>query len=78
MNYDESVRYLLTLGSELAAPRQAKAAKFDLRNISLLAERLGNPHRAYPSVHIAGTNGKGSTAAMLDSILRAAGYRTGL
>ena len=86
MTYDESVRYLLTLGRELAAPRQpalggtagAAAQKFDLRNISVLADRLDNPHRACPCVHIAGTNGKGSTAAMLDSILCAAGLRTGL
>ena len=42
-----------------------------------LLERLGNPHRRYLSVHIAGTNGKGSVAAMLDCILSAAGYRTG-
>jgi dihydrofolate synthase/folylpolyglutamate synthase len=41
-------------------------------------ERLGRPDRAYPIVHIAGTNGKGSTAAFLESILRAAGFRTGL
>lgn len=86
MTYEEAVRYLLTLGSELAAPRHplshdfsgARAAKLGLRNITLLADRLGNPHRASPCVHVAGTNGKGSTAAMLDSILRAAGLRTGL
>jgi dihydrofolate synthase/folylpolyglutamate synthase len=78
MNYDAAVRYLLTLGRELAAPTQAAAAKFDLENISVLAERLGRPHRAYPSAHIAGTNGKGSTAALLESILRHAGLRTGL
>lgn len=78
MNYDEAVRYLLTLGRELAAPTQAAAAKFDLENISVLAERLGRPDRAYPSAHIAGTNGKGSTAAFLESILRHAGFRTGL
>ena len=78
MTYEEAVRYLLTLGRELASPQQGRAAKFDLRNITVLAERLGNPQRAYPCVHIAGTNGKGSTAAMLDSILRAAGLRTGL
>ena len=78
MTYEEAVRYLLTLGRELASPQQARAAKFDLRNITVLAERLGNPHRAFPSVHIAGTNGKGSTAAMLESILRAAGLGTGL
>ena len=78
MNYDSSVRYLLSLGRELAAPTQATAAKFDLENITVLAERLGHPERAYPSVHIAGTNGKGSTAAFLESILRHAGFRTGL
>ncbi len=78
MNYESSVRYLLSLGRELAAPTQAAAAKFNLENITVLAERLGHPERAYPSVHIAGTNGKGSTAAFLESILRHAGFRTGL
>jgi dihydrofolate synthase/folylpolyglutamate synthase len=78
MNYEAAVRYLLSLGRELAAPTQAAAAKFDLENITVLAERLGRPDRAYPSAHIAGTNGKGSTAAFLESILRHAGFRTGL
>src|SRR5206468_824392 len=78
MNYDAAVRYLHSLGRELAAPTQAAAAKFDLENITVLAERLGRPDRAYPSSHIAGTNGKGSTAAFLESILRQAGFRTGL
>src|ERR1700722_7864160 len=78
MNYDAAVRYLLSLGRELAAPTQASAAKFDLENITLLAERLGRPDRAYPSAHVAGTNGKGSTAAFLEAILRDAGFRTGL
>src|SRR4029077_8531086 len=78
MNYEDAVRYLLALGSELAAPTQAAAAKFDLENITILAERLSRPDRAYPSSHIAGTNGKGSTAEFLESILRHAGFRTGL
>jgi dihydrofolate synthase / folylpolyglutamate synthase len=78
MTYEESVRYLLSLGRELASPQQASATKFDLKNITVLCEHLGQPQRAFQSVHIAGTNGKGSTAAMLDSILRAAGLRTGL
>jgi dihydrofolate synthase/folylpolyglutamate synthase len=78
MNYEAAVRYLLSLGRELAAPTQAAATKFDLENITILAERLGRPDRAYPSAHIAGTNGKGSTAAFLESILRRAGFRTGL
>src|SRR3977135_1984630 len=78
MTYEESVRYLLSLGRELASPQQASVAKFDLVNIAALCERLGQPQRAFQSVHIAGTNGKGSTAAMLGSILRAAGLRAGL
>jgi dihydrofolate synthase / folylpolyglutamate synthase len=78
MNYDQAVRYLLSLGRELAAPTQAAAAKFDLENIMALSERLGHPQRAYASVHIAGTNGKGSTAAFLEAILRGAGFHTGL
>src|ERR1700682_4331031 len=78
MNYDAAVRYLLSLGRELGAPTQAAAAKFDLENISVLAGRLGRPDRAYPSAHIAGTNGKGSTAAFLESILRHSGFPTGL
>lgn len=78
MNYSEAAHYLLTLGRELAAPTQPSLSKFDLGNIRILAEGLGNPQRAYPCVHIAGTNGKGSTAAMIESIFRAAGLRTGL
>jgi dihydrofolate synthase / folylpolyglutamate synthase len=78
MTYEESVRSLMALGRELAAPQQARVQKFGLENITILAAELGNPHRAIPCVHIAGTNGKGSTAAMLESILRAAGLRTGL
>jgi dihydrofolate synthase/folylpolyglutamate synthase len=78
MNYGESVRALMALGRELASPQQARVQKFGLGNITLLAEALGNPHRKIPCAHVAGTNGKGSTAAMLDSILRTAGIRTGL
>jgi dihydrofolate synthase/folylpolyglutamate synthase len=78
MNYENAVRYLLSLGRELAAPTQAAAAKFNLENITILLERLGRPDHGYPCVHIAGTNGKGSTAAFLEEILREAGFRTGL
>ena len=78
MNYEDAVRYLLSLGRELAAPTQAAAAKFSLENITILLERLGRPDRACPVVHIAGTNGKGSTAAFVERILREAGFRTGL
>jgi len=78
MNYEESVRALMALGRELASPQQARVQKFGTSNIALLAEALGNPHRKVPCVHVAGTNGKGSTAAMLESILRAAVLRVGL
>src|ERR1700723_2158252 len=78
MNYEDSVRSLLALGRELAAPQQARVQKFGLENISLLAADLGNPHRAIPCTHIAGTNGKGSTTAILATILRFASLRTGL
>jgi len=78
MNYDESLKYLFSLGRELSAPTQAAAAKFDLENISTLAEALDHPQKKYRSAHIAGTNGKGSTAAFAESILRTAGTKTGL
>src|SRR5262249_17180101 len=78
MNYQESLKYLFSLGRELTAPTQAAAAKFDLENISALAEALGHPQKKYESVHIAGTNGKGSTAAFTESILRTVGVKTGL
>ena len=53
-------------------------SSFHLERIGLLADRLGNPHLRVPTVHIAGTKGKGSTAAMVTSILSAQGYRVGL
>jgi dihydrofolate synthase/folylpolyglutamate synthase len=50
--------------------------KFGLENISAMVERLGHPERAFRSIHIAGTNGKGSVTAMVDAALRAAGHRS--
>jgi dihydrofolate synthase/folylpolyglutamate synthase len=72
VNFDESVRYLYGLGHETVA------VKLGLENVTRLLGRLGDPQASFPSVQIAGTNGKGSTAAMLESILRAAGVRAGL
>ena len=72
MNFPDAVSYLLSLGHETLT------MKFGLRNTELLLAALENPERAFPSVQIAGTNGKGSTAAMLDSICRAAGIKCGL
>ncbi|HEU4932265.1 MAG TPA: folylpolyglutamate synthase/dihydrofolate synthase family protein, partial [Pyrinomonadaceae bacterium] len=72
MDFEASVKYLLSLGHETLA------IKLGLRNTELLLAGLDNPERAFPSVQIAGTNGKGSTAVMLDSICRAAGIKSGL
>ena len=72
MTYSESVRFLYSLGNEI------QTAKFGLDRITRLLESLGSPHRAGRFVHVAGTNGKGSTCAMIEVGLRAAGVRTGL
>jgi len=70
MNYEETLAYLFDL--------ERFGIKLDLSNITSLVNRLGNPHLKFRSIHIAGSNGKGSVAAMLQSILFASGYRTGL
>jgi len=72
LNYRESVEFLYSLGNEI------QTAKFGLERISRVLEALGNPHRACRYVHVAGTNGKGSTCAMIEAGLRGAGIRTGL
>ncbi|MGH9596557.1 MAG: bifunctional folylpolyglutamate synthase/dihydrofolate synthase [Edaphobacter sp.] len=79
MSYAAAVDHLYALGHELApASPSAPRRKFDLAHMRVLAAALGDPQTRFPSVLIAGTNGKGSTAATLASILTAAGYRTGL
>ncbi len=75
MSYASAVSSLLALGHELHA---TPSHKFDLANMRVLLEALNHPERRFASVLIAGTNGKGSTAATLASILIAAGHRTGL
>jgi dihydrofolate synthase / folylpolyglutamate synthase len=72
MNYSESVQYLYSLGNEVLT------AKLGLDRIRAMLEALGNPQRACRWIHVAGTNGKGSTSAMIEAGLRAAGIRTGL
>ena len=57
---------------------KARGAKFGIDRMTVLSAALGNPERAVPCVHVAGTNGKGSVAAMLDAIVHAAGWRRGL
>ncbi len=70
MIYDETINYLYSL--------QQKGIKFGLDNIKRLVSALENPHESFLSVHVAGTNGKGSTSAMIASILQAAGLKVGL
>src|SRR3990167_862994 len=70
MNYNETLEYLYSL--------EKFGIKLGLENISLTLNLLQNPHQKFKSIHIAGTNGKGSTAAMTASILQHAGYKTAL
>jgi dihydrofolate synthase/folylpolyglutamate synthase len=72
MTYSEAVGYLYALGNEI------HTAKLGLDRISRLLEALGNPHQACRFIHVAGTNGKGSTCAMIEAGLRASRVRTGL
>src|SRR5215467_12398291 len=75
MSYETAISRMYALGHELA---QTPAHKFDLAHMRVLLQALEHPERGFPSVLIAGTNGKGSTAATLASILQASGLNTGL
>src|SRR5882724_1042950 len=68
--YSEIQDYLFSL--------KARGVRFGIDRMREFSAALGHPERAVPVIHIAGTNGKGSTAAMLEAIFRAAGWRTGL
>lgn len=77
MNYEETIHYLfekLPMFSRIGAA----AYKKDLTNTIELCEAIGNPHLQFKSIHIAGTNGKGSTSHMMAAILQTGGYKTGL
>ncbi|MGI4756864.1 MAG: bifunctional folylpolyglutamate synthase/dihydrofolate synthase [Janthinobacterium lividum] len=79
MSYATAVEHLSALSGELApAAPGAPRRKFDLDYMRILVAGLGDPQTRFPSVLIAGTNGKGSTASTLASILSVSGYRTGL
>lgn len=79
MNYRESTNLLLSMVDHERAqpllPRQKRI--YDLGRMEMLLRRLGNPHLGIPTIHVAGTKGKGSTAALCDAVLHAAGYHTG-
>ncbi len=74
MNYSETIEYLyslLPIYQRVGAP----AYKPGLKNIELLCAEIGNPQNNFPTIHIAGTNGKGSTSHYIASILQSAGYK---
>jgi len=73
MNYEQTLEYLFTQ-LPMFSRVGAAAYKADLTNTIKLCEALGNPQHQFKSIHIAGTNGKGSTSHMLASILQTAGY----
>jgi dihydrofolate synthase/folylpolyglutamate synthase len=73
MNYSEAERYLLSLVDE-----RRSRGRLGLDRMRALLRELGNPHEAYPTVHVGGTSGKGSTSTMIASALAASGKRTGL
>ena len=77
MNYNETIEYLyacLPMFQRIGAA----AYKADIHNTVELMKRLGNPERRFKSVHVAGTNGKGSSAHLIASILREKGLKVGL
>src|SRR5664279_4720714 len=78
MSYASAIEQLNAMVPELYTSAGHPRRKFSLHEIGILLGALGDPERAFPSVLIAGTNGKGSTAATLASILSASGLKTGL
>ncbi len=78
VEYQETLDYLYSfVDYSLTRSLRYSPEKFDLGRMCALMEDLGNPHKGYPVVHVAGTKGKGSTAAMIASVLQAAGYKVG-
>ena len=78
LDYPAAVRRAMGLADFERGTHSPGHSTFHLERISRLLDRLGNPHLAVPTIHVAGTKGKGSTAAMIASILSAAGHRVGL
>ncbi len=78
MDYQQVLDYICSYTDYEKVPMPHDPAFYDLRRVDELLAQLGNPHLGARSVHIAGTNGKGSTAAMVASALTASGYTTGL
>lgn len=77
MTYEETINYLFT-SAPLFQKVGALAYKPGLQTTITLDDHLGNPHKRYPVIHVAGTNGKGSTSSLIAAVLQAAGYKVGL
>lgn len=77
MNYTETIDYLYR-ALPMFSHTGASAIKKDLTNTRILCEKAGNPQNTFKSIHVAGTNGKGSVSHMLAAVLQTAGYKTGL
>ena len=77
-SYDEALARVMGLANFERSLQSPSHSSFHLERMGLLMERLGNPHLAVPAIHVAGTKGKGSTAAMITSMLTAQGYTVGL
>ncbi len=73
-----NVKHTYRTAERFILSREFFGMKLGLNNITEFLESIGKPQRRFRTVHVAGTNGKGSTSAMLESILRTSGYRTGL
>jgi len=69
-SYQQAERFILS--------REFFGMKLGLENITEFLDQIGTPQSRYLTIHVAGTNGKGSTSAMIEAVLRAQGYRTGL
>ncbi|GAI66168.1 unnamed protein product, partial [marine sediment metagenome] len=78
MDYQQALDYIYSFIDYERIPRPRDAANYDLRRMEELLGRLDSPHLKAKSVHIAGSKGKGSVAAMMASALTASGYTTGL
>ena len=76
--YQQALDYIYSFIDYETEPRPRDAVHYDLRRMDVLLARLKDPHLNTPTVHIAGTKGKGSVAAMITSALTVSGYKTGL
>lgn len=78
LSYREALELVMSLADFERSKHSPTNSSFHLERMRLLMAQLGNPHNGIPTLHVAGTKGKGSTAAMITSILRAAGLKIGL